>query len=94
MLRNGFLTVLRRIFILEGVITCAVGLLAYILLINFPDEELKSPSAWFLKDDEINAVIRRIDADSGDVRTEPFELKKFLQTGRRIEIWCFAFTFL
>lgn len=79
---------------MEGVITCAVGILAYILIVKFPDEELSKPSRWFLKQEELKTVISRLDADRGDADPEPFQLKKFLAPAKQVEIWCFAFIFL
>jgi hypothetical protein len=83
-----------RIFILEGVITCAVGILAYFLIVKFPDEEMAKPSLFFLKPDEVKAVISRLEADRGDVDAEPFQWKRFVAPARHFEIWVFAFLFL
>lgn len=79
---------------MEGVITCAVGILAYFLIVKFPDEELTKPSPWFLKPDELKTVISRLDADRGDVDAEPFQWRRFIAPAKQLEIWCFAFLFL
>lgn len=83
-----------RIFILEGIITCAVALFDYIVLVKFPDQEAESPSPLFLQIDEAKIVLQRLDADRGDTKLEPFSLEAFLKPAKEVEIWAFAFLFL
>jgi MFS family permease len=83
-----------RIFILEGLLTCVVGLLGFTVLVKFPDQEVDKPSPWFLRLEETKAIIAHLNHDRGDVTAEPFSLKSFLKPAKEIEIWAFAFLFL
>ena len=64
---------------MEGVITCAVAIFAAAFIIKFPDEERGKPSWGFLKSQELEFVIDRLNADRGDVEPEKFSWKKFLE---------------
>ncbi|OJD14158.1 hypothetical protein AJ78_05464 [Emergomyces pasteurianus Ep9510] len=83
----------RWIFIMEGVITVAIALFAYMFIVRFPDEEIKKPSFRFLKPDECQFIVERLEKDRGDVEVEKFNLVKFLKPAADIEIWGFAFMF-
>ncbi|KAL4762048.1 putative phthalate transporter [Aspergillus foveolatus] len=81
----------RWIFILEGVITGAIGILAIIFLVDFPDRAHKS---WkFLSERECAFVVRRINRDRSDGDAEPFTLKRFLKPALDMKIWGFAVIF-
>ncbi|KAL2004857.1 hypothetical protein VTN00DRAFT_3130 [Thermoascus crustaceus] len=81
----------RWIFILEGVITCAVGILAFFFLVDFPDKAYKS---WrFLNERECAFIVRRINKDRSDGDSEPFTLKRFLRPALDLKIWGFAIIF-
>jgi hypothetical protein len=67
-----------RIFIMEGVITCGVAIFAVSFIVKFPDQEKAKPSWGFLKPQEIDLVIDRLNADRGDVAPEKFSWPKFL----------------
>ncbi|GAB7343280.1 hypothetical protein MBLNU457_1336t1 [Dothideomycetes sp. NU457] len=80
------------IFIIEGAITCAIALAAYVFLVPFPDAD--AHKAWkFLSEPEIAWIMRKVDADRGDVELEPFTLGRFLRGGADIKIWGFAMIF-
>ncbi|BCS18616.1 uncharacterized protein APUU_11444S [Aspergillus puulaauensis] len=83
----------RWIFIIEGVITCAIAIIAYIFIIRFPDEERERPSSHFLKSDECQFIIDRLEHDRGDVEIEEFNLVKYLKPALHPEVWGFAFIF-
>ncbi|KAI8934625.1 hypothetical protein NX059_008318 [Plenodomus lindquistii] len=83
----------RWIFIMEGVITCAVALFAVTFIVKFPDQERKNPSWGFLKPREIDCVIARLNADRGDVEAEAFSWKRFLEAGKDVYIYGFALIF-
>ncbi|ODH53318.1 hypothetical protein GX48_00514 [Paracoccidioides brasiliensis] len=83
----------RWIFIMEGVITIGIALFAYIFIVRFPDEELTKPSFRFLKPDECQFIVDRLEKDRGDVAMEPFNLVKFLKPALEWHIWGFAFLF-
>ncbi|OAX80470.1 hypothetical protein ACJ72_05198 [Emergomyces africanus] len=82
-----------EIFIMEGVITIAIAIFAYAFIVRFPDEERNKPSFRFLKPDECQFVVERLEKDRGDVEPEKFNLVKFLKPAGDIEIWGFAFLF-
>jgi sugar phosphate permease len=50
----------RWIFILEGVITCAVGILAFFVLPDWPEQ------AKFLSESERNILLAKLARDSGE----------------------------
>ncbi|KAL2832486.1 major facilitator superfamily domain-containing protein [Aspergillus cavernicola] len=81
----------RWIFILEGVITGAIGILAIIFLVDFPDRAHKS---WrFLSEKECAFIVRRINRDRSDGDAEPFTMKRFLKPALDLKIWGFAMIF-
>lgn len=82
------------IFIMEGVITCAIAIFSYTFIVRFPDQELTKPSFKFLNADETKYVVDELEKDRQDTDVEPFHLAKFLKPAREIEIWGFALIFL
>lgn len=88
--REG-LTGWRWIFIIEGALTCGLGIAGYWLLVDFPDSHRKNWS--FLGQREREWVVARITRDRGDARQEPFNLAKFLRAGTDWKIWAYAMIF-
>ncbi|KAF3926829.1 hypothetical protein ABW20_dc0101789 [Dactylellina cionopaga] len=91
---NGLegLTGWRWIFIMQGVITCVIAIIAYIFLVPFPDAD--AHKAWgFLNKSEVGYIIRKVNADRGDVQLEPFTIQRFLGGGLDFKIWCFGLIF-
>jgi MFS family permease len=82
------------IFIMEGVITCAIAFFSWTFIVRFPDQEVDKPSWKFLQPEETKYIIHELEKDRGDVEAEPFHLAKFLKPAREIEIWGFAMIFL
>jgi len=81
----------RWIFIIEGLITCVLGIGGYWLLVDFPDSKR---IAWnFLGEKERAWVCARVDADRGDAKTLPFNLRNFLRAGLDWKIWAYAMLF-
>jgi len=81
----------RWIFIIEGAITCGLGILAYWALVDFPDG--KHTSWKFLNQRETQYIINRVNADRGDATTEPFNIRKFMAAGLDLKVWGFALIF-
>jgi len=82
----------RWIFIMEGILTCVVGIIGYLFLVDFPDRAAKTSWA-FLNERECQFIIRRIAKDRSDAELEPFNLKKWAASGLDLKIWGFALIF-
>ncbi|KAH8673477.1 major facilitator superfamily MFS-1 [Xylariales sp. PMI_506] len=81
----------RWIFIMEGLITCLLGIAGYWLLIDFPDSKRK---LWnFISDAEKDWIVKKINADRGDAALPKFNVWKFLSGGSDWKIWCYAMIF-
>lgn len=81
----------RWIFIIEGALTCFLGIVGYWALVDFPDKAHKS---WkFLNEREAKFIIDRVNRDRGDAKPEPFSVAKFFKGGMDIKIWGFAMIF-
>ncbi|KAK2051026.1 MFS general substrate transporter [Colletotrichum caudatum] len=76
------------IFIIEGVITCIIGIVGYFLLVGFPDAQ--KPTWKFLSDKETAWVISRVQNDRGDAKLPAFSIKKFLRGCSDVKVWALA----
>ena len=82
----------RWIFIMEGIITCLIGILGYIFMVDFPE---RAHTAWsFLSKDEADYIIRRINRDRQDAEGDKFSWTKFLTPALDFKVWVFALMFL
>lgn len=79
---------------MEGVLTCALAIFGYFVIVRFPDEEKERPSYRFLKPEECEYVLDRLDKDRSDVELEKFNFVKYVSCANNIEIWGFALMFL
>ncbi|CAG8925768.1 unnamed protein product [Penicillium salamii] len=78
----------RWIFIIEGLLTCVLGIGSYILLVDFPEQ---SPKSWkFLNESEASFVIAKIQADRADASVEPFSMGKYLANCKDSKVWAYA----
>ncbi|KAJ5847648.1 hypothetical protein N7455_011605 [Penicillium solitum] len=78
----------RWIFIIEGLLTCVLGLGSYILLVDFPEQ---SPKSWkFLNESEASFVIAKIQQDRADASVEPFSMRKYLANCKDSKVWAYA----
>jgi MFS family permease len=85
------LTGWRWIFIMEGIITCVIGVAGYWLLVDFPDSQRVS---WnFLGPDERAWIVARVMADRGDAKVAPFNMGRFLRAGLDWKIWAYSMIF-
>jgi MFS family permease len=81
----------RWIFIIEGIMTCLIGIIGWFLIVGFPDDAHKN---WhFLTERETKMMMARVDRDRGDAHGEKFVWKKFLGAGFDLKIWGFAWIF-
>ncbi|KAJ6006772.1 hypothetical protein N7451_004716 [Penicillium sp. IBT 35674x] len=82
----------RWIFIMEGIITCLIGLAGYVFMVDFPEQAHK---AWgFLTERESAYITRRINRDRQDAGLDKFSFSKFLKPARDLKVWGFALIFL
>jgi len=83
----------RWIFIMQGVLTCLFAIIGYFTIVRFPDQEKRKQSFWFLKPDQIDFVIEKLEKDRSDVEIDAFSMRKYLKPARDIEVWGFALIF-
>ncbi|KAK4046707.1 hypothetical protein OIV83_005910 [Microbotryomycetes sp. JL201] len=80
----------RWVFILFGAITMGLGLIAYFLIVDFPDKNN------FLTPEETKFVIDRINIDRGDAEPDALTPSKFFKHCGDFKLWvfglCFCFT--
>jgi len=81
----------RWIFIMEGLLSCLIGIAGYWLLVDFPDS--KRPSWRFLGERERAWIISKVDTDRGDARVTKFSMSKFLGAAMDWKIWAYAMIF-
>lgn len=82
----------RWIFIMEGIITCLIGLAGYVFMVDFPEQAHK---AWgFLTERESAYITRRINRDRQDAGLDKFSFSKFIKPARDLKVWGFALIFL
>jgi hypothetical protein len=79
---------------MEGVITVGVAVFAITFIVKFPDEEKTKPSWGFLKPDELDVVIDRLNTDRNDAGAEKFSWNKFLEPAKDWYIYAFALILL
>ncbi|KAK6953109.1 hypothetical protein Daesc_005409 [Daldinia eschscholtzii] len=73
---------------LARVITCLLASLGYWLLVDFPESKRKS---WrFLNERQRAWVVRRVNADRGDVEAPKFRIGLFLKSGLDLRVWGYA----
>ncbi|KAJ5226890.1 MFS general substrate transporter [Penicillium citrinum] len=88
----GGLTAWRWIFIIQGLITCVLGVIGWFVLVGFPDQ-MKKSKRKFLSSEEYDFIIRRITKDRADASLEPFNIGKYLKAGLDINIWGIGFIY-
>ncbi|KAL4926660.1 major facilitator superfamily domain-containing protein [Aspergillus undulatus] len=80
------------IFIIEGILTCVLGIGSYLILVDFPE---KSPKSWnFLNEAEAAYIVSTIENDRSDVYAEEFSLKAYLRNGTDSKVWLYAIMYL
>lgn len=86
----------RWIFIMQGLITCAVAIIGAFTIADFPEnaaQKSKSFALGFLNQKEANFIVARIEQDRSDAIAEPFRLATYLRCGLDSKIWGFAALF-
>lgn len=82
---------------MEGVITVALGLMGYILIIDFPDKSTRPhpiTRTAFLTVDEAKVVLARIERDRGDAVVDKLTFQTVLRHLRDWKIWEYAWLYL
>jgi hypothetical protein len=72
LLRHGGIAGWRWIFILEGVLTCVLGIGAYFIIVDFPEKATATFGLKFLNQEEVDFVCARIEKDRHDVIPEEY----------------------
>jgi hypothetical protein len=87
-----------RIFIIEGIITQVLAIVAWFIITDFPDKATKSSKLQFMKplltEKEASWVLNRIEVDRGDSVADPLTFSKFLVHIRDWKLWVFGLMFM
>ncbi|PLN82834.1 MFS general substrate transporter [Aspergillus taichungensis] len=81
----------RWMFLVQGLISCVIGVVTYWWMIDFP--ERAQHSFYFLSEDEARIATQRIQADRDDVAPEPFSWQKVLVNFADPKLYGFAVMF-
>jgi MFS family permease len=86
----------RWIFILQGVITVAIGLIGWYFIVDFPELAAKPSKTQkkFLTQPEVDFIVARIEKDRHDVVAEEFHMGKYLKGALDLKVWGFALIFM
>jgi len=87
-IKAGHLSGWRWILIVEGIITCALSLLGYLLIVDFPDKNT------FLTKEETELIKARVERDRADGEYDPLTLQKCLKYAMDLKLWSFALCYL
>ncbi|ORY76877.1 major facilitator superfamily domain-containing protein [Leucosporidium creatinivorum] len=77
----------RWVFILFGVITIGLGIIAAFLIVDFPDKNK------FLTPEQTKLMVERVQLDRGDADPDHLTVKKFLNHATDGKIWIFGLSF-
>jgi sugar phosphate permease len=78
-------------FLVQGLITCLLGVITYWWMVDFPEHSHRS--FWFLTKEESEIMTGRIQRDRGDVDADKFAWKKVLVHASDPNIWGFCVMF-
>lgn len=82
--------------ILQGTLTCIVGMVGYILIVDFPEKAQTARGLFnlhFLSNDEAAFVVARIEKDRHDAIPEAFHWGSYLKGAADLKVWGFAALF-
>ncbi|KAH7125140.1 major facilitator superfamily domain-containing protein [Dendryphion nanum] len=79
------------IFIIEAIITCVAAILAWFIIIDFPDRAEKK---GFLTHGEATFILQRIEDDRGDSVADPLTLAVFFHHLADWRLWAYATLFM
>lgn len=78
-------------FLVQGLISCIIGIATYFWIVDFPENANKTP--YFLTSQEQELAISRINADRSDVEPDKFAWSKVLRHASDVKIYGFAILF-
>ncbi|KAL4813336.1 major facilitator superfamily domain-containing protein [Aspergillus spinulosporus] len=78
----------RWMYLVQGLITCVIGIVTYWWMVDFPENARKS--FYFLTESEAKVAVQRIQADRGDVVLDPFSWRKVLVNFTDPKLYGFA----
>ncbi|GIJ90741.1 hypothetical protein Asppvi_009703 [Aspergillus pseudoviridinutans] len=81
----------RWMFLVQGLITCVLGIITYWWMVDFPEQSEKS--FWFLSKTEAKVAAQRIQKDRDDVEPDPFSWRKILVNFLDPKLYGFACLF-
>ncbi|KAK8101333.1 hypothetical protein PG999_011707 [Apiospora kogelbergensis] len=81
----------RWMFLVQGLISCVLGVVTYFWIVDFPENAHRS--LWFLTKDEQELAVRRIQDDRRDVEADPFAWRKVLRHAADPKVYGFAALF-
>ena len=89
----GGLNAWRWIYIMEGLLTCAISFIGFAILANMPADAHKT---WmFLTKREAAYMVQRMDEDRHESdEQESFQFGKFFKPAVDLKIWGFEFIYL
>lgn len=78
------------IFIIEAIITCVAAILAWFIILDFPDQAGKG----FLTQREAAFILKRIEDDRGDSVADPLTWVKFVHHLADWKLWAYSVLFM
>ncbi|PWZ01819.1 MFS general substrate transporter [Testicularia cyperi] len=81
----------RWIFIIEGLATVVLAIVAYFVILDFPD---KAVEKGFLNPTERDMILTRIERDRADSKPDPLTWKKAGKYATDIKIWLYGLMFM
>ncbi|KAH7035687.1 permease of the major facilitator superfamily [Microdochium trichocladiopsis] len=81
----------RYMFLVQGIISMAIGILTYFWIVDFPENAHKS--FYFLTPEEQALAVKRINADRHDVEPDPFAWSKIFIHALDPKVYGFAVMF-
>ena len=87
----------RWIFIMQGILTCVIGFIGALTIVDFPDKAAnpskRSLAIPFLNLKEAEFVVARIEQDRKDVIPVPFSISNYARCAMDAKVWGFAWLF-
>jgi hypothetical protein len=80
---------------MQGLITCALALGSYFLIVDFPEQAARAGfQLKFLNEEESAFIVARIEKDRHDAIPEQFKVGMYLKNSLDLKVWGFAALFM